>query len=405
MDKLELMSPISNWEMLQAALDSGTDAVYFGVQKLNMRATAKNFTLKDLSKITKLCKKSKVKTYLTVNTLVYEDELKDLDSILKAAKGAKIDMIICWDLAVLKKAHELGLKICISTQASISNSKSAEFYKKIGADRIVLARECNLDQIKDIKKNVDIEIEIFIHGAMCISVSGRCFLSHHLFNRSANRGDCLQPCRREYLIKDREEDGNELILGKDYVMSPKDLCTIEIIDQLIDAGIDSLKIEGRKRSPEYVAAVTQAYRTAIDLHFESKLTPQIKSKLKQDLETVFNRGFSTGFYLGLPTQKDYVEKRDSSATQKKEYIGTLTNYFKKINVASLKIHSGSLKLEDEILIQGPKTGSLKVKISNLRYKDKEIKEALKEQEISFFLSKEARKNDKVYLIKQNTPKD
>jgi putative protease len=396
----ELMSPVGNFDMLQAAIDSGANAVYFGVQKLNMRATAKNFTLEDLPKITALCKECNVKTYLTVNTIVYENELKDLEIILKAAKEANIDMIICWDLSVLKQAKNLGLKVCMSTQASISNSESAKFYKDLGADRVVLARECTLDQIKDLKKNVDIEIETFIHGAMCVSVSGRCFLSHHLFNRSANRGDCLQPCRREYLIKDGEEDGNELLLGKDYVMSPKDLCTIEIIDQLINAGIDSLKIEGRKRSPEYVAAVTQAYRKAIDLHFENKLTPQIKSKLKKDLETVFNRGFSTGFYLGLPTKEDYVENRNSLATTKKEYIGTVSNYFKKINVASLKLHSGSLEVDNEILIQGPKTGSLKFKISNLRHKDKSIKKALKGQEISFELDQESRKGDKVYIIKK-----
>jgi len=226
MKKPELMSPVGNWEMLKAAVDAGADAVYFGIKNLNMRVNAKNFTVDDLKKITEFCHKNNVKTYLTLNIIVYENELKDVEVVLKAAKQANIDMIICWDLSVIKKAKESGLEVCISTQASISNSSSANFYKELGAKRIVLARECTLDQIKEIRSKINLEIETFIHGAMCISISGRCFLSHHLFNKSANRGECMQPCRRKYLIYDKEESGNSMLLGEDYVMSAKDLCTI-----------------------------------------------------------------------------------------------------------------------------------------------------------------------------------
>ena len=238
MKKPELMAPVGNFEMLKAAVDAGADAVYFGVKNFNMRANAKNFSKDDLKKITEFCHKNKVKAYLTLNIIIYEDELKEVKDLLKKAKEANIDMIICWDLSVIKLAKEIGLDICASTQASISNSESANYYKKLGVKRIVLARECSFEQIKEIRKKTDLEIEVFIHGAMCVSVSGRCFLSHHLFNKSANRGDCLQPCRREYLIVDKEENGNELIIGKDYVMSAKDLCSIMFIDKLILDGID-----------------------------------------------------------------------------------------------------------------------------------------------------------------------
>ena len=396
----ELMAPVGNFEMLKAAVDARADAVYFGVRNFNMRANAKNFSKEDLKEITKFCHKNKVKAYLTLNIIIYEDELKGVKDLLKKAKEADIDMIICWDLSVIKLAKELNLNICASTQASISNSEAANFYKKLGVKRIVLARECSFDQIKEIRKKTDLEIEAFIHGAMCVSVSGRCFLSHHLFNRSANRGDCLQPCRREYLIVDKEENGNELILGKDYVMSAKDLCSIKFIDKLIEAGIDSFKIEGRKRSPEYVFNVTKVYREAIDLYFENKLNENKKEELFLELKKVFNRGFSEGFYFNKPNEKDFAETRNSVATTKKEYIGKITNYFDKIKVAAVKIESGELKIGDKILIQGEKTGNLEINIKDLRLDDKRIRKAEKNQEISFPCL-EVRKNDKVYLVKEN----
>ena len=399
MKKPELMAPVGNFEMLKAAIDGGADAVYFGVKDFNMRANAKNFSKNDLKEIVKVCHENKVKTYLALNIIIYENELKDVKNLLEEAKKSKVDMIICWDLAVIKLARDAGLNICVSTQASISNSEAANFYKELGAKRIVLARECSLEQIKEIRKNTDLEIEVFIHGAMCVSVSGRCFLSHHLFNKSANRGECMQPCRREYSILDKEENGNELILGKDYVMSAKDLCSIMFIDKLIEAKIDSFKIEGRKRSPEYVFNVVKVYRKAIDLYFENKLSEKKKEELFLELKKVFNRGFSEGFYFDKPSGKDFAETRNSAASTRKEFIGKITNYFDKIKVAALKIETGELKIKDKVLIQGEKTGNLEIEIEDLRFEDKKIKKASKGQEVSFNCQK-ARKNDKVYLVRE-----
>jgi len=271
----ELMAPAGDWTMLTAAVKAGANAVYFGIDKLNMRAKAKNFTLDELHAISKFCKEKNVKTYLTLNTIVFEEELDEIEKIISEAKAAGIDRVICWDLSVVQLCRKYEIPFCISTQGSVSNSMSAELYKDLGAVRIVLARECSLDEIKRIRANTSLEIEAFIHGAMCIAVSGRCFLSHHLFGKSANRGECIQPCRREYMVFDDLID-KSLVLGEDYVMSPKDLCTIEFIEQLIEAGIDSFKIEGRKRSPEYVAKVVSVYRRAIDLHFAKKLTSDVK---------------------------------------------------------------------------------------------------------------------------------
>lgn len=260
---VELLAPAGNWISLRAAIEAGADSIYFGLKELNMRAKANNFKLNEINKVTQECRKHKVKAYLTLNTIIYENELNKIKSILKKAKQAKIDAIICWDHAVIKEASKLKLPIHLSTQASVSNSEAAKFYKKLGVKRIILARELNLNQIKQIKKESKIEVEVFIHGAMCVSISGRCFLSHYLFNKSANRGECLQPCRRKFILKDIEEN-HELELGQDYIISPKDLCTIDIIDKLIKAKIGCFKIEGRMRSPEYVKTVTEVYREAID---------------------------------------------------------------------------------------------------------------------------------------------
>src|SRR4030042_802507 len=295
--KPELAAPAGDWKMLTAAIKSGANAVYFGIDKLNMRAKAENFKLVELPEIVNICKKNNVSTHLTLNTMVYEHELDELKNIITSAKEVGIDMIICWDMSVIKKCVEYNLPFCVSTQASISNSHAAGFYKKLGAKRIVLARECTLEQIIEIKKNTNIEIETFIHGAMCIAESGRCLLSHEVFGKSANRGECLQPCRREYSIVDIEEK-HSLIIGESYVLSPTDLCTIDFIDKLIGAGIDAFKIEGRKRSPEYIAKVVAAYREALDLYFENKLSSEAKAGLIKKLSEVYNRGFSSGFYFG-----------------------------------------------------------------------------------------------------------
>src|SRR3990172_7634498 len=273
MKKPELMAPAGNWTMLHAVVKAGADAVYFGSDELNMRAKAKNFQIENLPEIIEYCKTKSVKTYLTINTIIYESEQDQVYELIAKAKAAGIDMIICWDLSVIEKCNKLNMPFAVSTQASVSNSASAEMYKKLGAKRVVFARECFLEDIKKIKTKVDIEIEAFVHGAMCIAVSGRCFMSHEMFGKSANRGECIQPCRREYEIVDKSTD-KSLILGEDYVLSPEDLCSIEFIDQLIEAGIDSFKIEGRKRSPEYASKVVSVYRKAIDLYYENKLTKE-----------------------------------------------------------------------------------------------------------------------------------
>ena len=397
--KPELMAPAADWTMLRTAVKAGADAVYFGVDKLNMRAKAKNFSIKELPEVSKFCRSKKVKTYLTLNTIVFEDELNEADKIISAAKKAKIDRIICSDLAVAELCNKNKIPFCISTQSSISNSLAASVYEKLGAVRIVLARECSLEEIKKIRKNTDLEIEAFIHGAMCIAISGRCFMSHHLFGQSANRGDCIQPCRREYEVYDTATE-KTLLVGDDYVLSPKDLCTIEFIDQLIEAGIDSFKIEGRKRAPEYVATTVSVYRKAIDLYFKKKLTAEKKKEFLKELETVYNRGFSTGFYFGKPSSEDYAGIEGSKATTRKVYVGKVINYFKKPKAAHILLESGKLKLHDRILIIGETTGLVDLELEKMVVDEKTSRSAKKGDEVTFVTPQLVRRNDKVYLVEK-----
>lgn len=395
----ELMAPAGDWTMLRAAVKAGADAVYFGVNKLNMRAKARNFSIEELPEISKFCKSKKVKSYLTLNTIVFEDEIAEAEQIIKAAKKTKIDRIICWDLAVAELCHKHKIPFCISTQGSVSNSLAASIYKKLGAVRIVLARECSLEEIKKIRKNTKLEIEAFIHGAMCIAVSGRCFMSHHLFGQSANRGECIQPCRREYEVYDTAAK-KSILIGDDYVLSPKDLCTIEFIDQLIETGIDSFKIEGRKRAPEYVATTVSVYRKAIDLYYKKKLTAEKKKEFLKELETVYNRGFSKGFYFGKPSSEDYAGVEGSKATTRKVYVGKVLNYFKKPKVAQVLLETGQIKLKDQLLITGETTGLVEMTLDKLFVNEKSVKAAKKEDEVTFVTSELVRRNDKVYLIEQ-----
>ncbi|MDR3625252.1 MAG: U32 family peptidase [Ignavibacteriaceae bacterium] len=396
-NKPELMSPAGDWTMLHAAIDAGADAVYFGIDKLNMRAKAANFTIDELPQIASLCKEKNVKTYLTVNTIVYEEEIEELDKIISSAKSAGIDRIICWDFAVAQICNKYQIPFCVSTQGSVSNSLSAGIYKQLGAVRIVLARECSLEEIKAIRTNTDLEIEAFIHGAMCIAVSGRCFMSHHLFGPSANRGECIQPCRREYEVKDTIT-GKSMIMGEDYVLSAKDLCTIEFIDKLIEAGIDSFKIEGRKRSPEYVSTVVSVYRRAIDLYYEKKLTEEVKKNFLKELGEVYNRGFSSGFYFGKPGADDYADIYGSKATTKKEYIGRVLNYYKKTKIAYVMLESGKVTKDDKILIIGPTSGVVNVSLDKILKDEAEIATAEKSDKITFPCDILVRPHDRVYLV-------
>ena len=395
----ELMAPAGDWTMLRTAVKSGADAVYFGVDKLNMRAKAKNFSVEELPEISKFCKSKKVKTYLTLNTIVFEEELAEAEQIIKAAKKAKIGRIICSDLAVAELCNKHKIPFCISTQGSVSNSLAASVYKKLGAVRIVLARECSLEEIKKIRANTDLEIEAFIHGAMCIAVSGRCFMSHHLFGQSANRGECVQPCRREFEVYDTATD-KSLLIGDDYVLSPKDLCTIEFIDQLIEAGINSFKIEGRKRSPEYVAKAVSVYREAIDFYYQKKLTTEKKKEFLIELEKVYNRGFSTGFYFGVPSSDEYAGVDGTKATTRKVYVGKVLNYFKKPKAAHILLESGMIKLNDQLLIIGETTGLIELTLDDIIINDKSSRSAKKGEEVTFVTPELVRRNDKVYLVEE-----
>jgi U32 family peptidase len=396
MKKVELLSPAGDFASLRAAVENGADAVYFGVPKLNMRAAAKNFSLSEIKKVVKYCHKNKVKAYLTLNTIIYDNEIKTAEKILKKAKEAKVDAVIAWDFAIIQLCKKLKLKIHLSTQANVTNSEEIKFYKKLGIKRINLARELNLKQIKKIKKQ-NIEIEVFAHGALCVSISGRCFISQSLYKKSANRGECLQPCRREYEIKDKET-GFKLKLGNNYILSPKDLCVLPILDKMIEAKIDALKIEGRNRSPEYVAIATKAYREAIDAYYKKKLTKNLINKLLKKLKTVYNRGFSTNFYLGIPDKKTYTDRYGSKAAKKKVYLGYIKKFYKNINVAEIKIEANSVKVGDSLLIIGNKTGVKEEKVKSMEINHKKVKNAKKGQRVAVKFKNEVRENDKVYLF-------
>ena len=391
-----LLSPVANYEMLIAAIDGGADAVYLGVKGQNMRESAKNFSIKDLKKISRIAHDSNVKVYLTLNTICFDEEINKIKKTLISAKKAKIDAIISWDLGVIKLAKDLKLEVHLSTQASASNSIAINEYKKLGIKRFVLARECSLNQIKKIIKNTNTEIEIFIHGAMCVAVSGRCFLSHFLYGQSANKGKCIQPCRREYIATDIETN-KQLEIHNNFILSPKDLCTLPFLEKILNLNVSALKIEGRGKSPEYVKVVTSVYREAIDLYFEKKLNSKKKEELLEKLKTVYNRDFSDGFYLDKPIN-EWTDTRGSKATKTKTRIGKITNYFRKIGVAEIKIEARSLKINDVILIIGPTTGVLEEKIKEIQLsKNNFTKIAKKGEVVAIKVKKRVRRNDEIYL--------
>lgn len=385
--------------MLSAAVQAGCDAVYFGTKELNMRVTAQNFACDELKNVVTYCHKHGVKAYLTLNVIIYDDELEQLKKIVSAAKKAKIDAIICWDLSVIQEALHQKIEVHLSTQASVSNSKAAAFYKQLGISRIVLARECTLEQIIAIKKKVKVELECFVHGAMCVSLSGRCFMSQFLYGRSANRGECLQPCRRSYdacLITDQETK-KELQLENHYVMSAKDLCTLPFLDKLIAAQIDVFKIEGRGRSPEYVKTVVSCYREAIDAYALGKFTPRLVNKLLTKVKTVYHREFSNGFYMGVPINA-FTNSYGSKATTKKEYIGKVCNYYKQKQVADILLESGTLAIGDSLLIIGDTTGVVEQNVESIQINNAPTKAAQKGEHIGLKTASLVRARDKVYKV-------
>jgi putative protease len=393
MKKYELLAPVGNFAMLVSAVNAGADAVYFGLQKYGMRANAQNFQIKDLEKIRKICStdSKNVKMYLTLNTIIYDEELKNLETTIKLIKD-KVDAIICSDFAVIELCKKYKIPFFVSTQNSVTNVETAKVYKKLGAKRIVVARELNLKQIKKISKII--EIEAFVHGAMCVSVSGRCFTSQFLFNRSANRGECIHPCRRSFIVKDKQE-GFELELENDKVMSAKDLCMLPYVQEMKNSGITSFKIEGRARDARYVDTVVRIYRKALD----KKLTKQEIKESMQELENVYNRKFSTGFYLGKPTPKDCSDVEHSASKKKKIYAGKILHYFTNAKVGTLKIEANSIKIGDEICIIGNTTGITKMKVESMQIKNKSVIKSKKGDEIAIKVPERVRKNDEVYIIK------
>ena len=391
---MQLLAPVGNRSMLTAAVKAGCDAVYFGIQGMNMRAAASNFSLEEINEIVQYCHEHNVKAYCAVNIIIYENELEQLKTTLQKLKEAHVDAIICWDFAVVKLAKELGLEIHLSTQASVSNSEAANFWKQQGIIRIVLARECSLEDVKKIKEQTGLEIEVFVHGARCISYSGRCFMSQELFNKSANRGECLQSCRREYKVID--EEGQEMIMDNNFIMSAKDLCALPLLPQL---EADCLKIEGRNRGAQYVHTVVSAYREALDAIKNNTFTEELITKLTAKLKTVYNKDFSTGFLIDYPHHQRSDLYGSKSTTQKVQ-LGKVSNFYNKIGVAEFKVESGSFSLGDKLAFEGPTTGYIEIIVEEIHTDNGKIESAEKSNLISIKVSEKVRENDKVFLIKE-----
>ncbi len=400
---MEIMSPVGSYESLQAAIQAGADSVYFGVNKLNMRrAAAKNFPLEDLPKIVKICEDNNIKSYLTLNTVIYNNDLELMKEICMKAKEANITSIIATDLAVIQYARSIDLNVHISTQSNISNIEAVRFFSQF-SDVIVLARELSLEQIKEIcdkikEENIKgpsgelLKIEIFVHGALCVSISGKCYMSLSLYNKSANRGECIQPCRRRYKVTDVETD-RELEIDNEYIMSPKDLCTIKFLDQIINSGVSIFKIEGRGRSPEYVYTVTKVYKEASQNFSKDKVDSWLK-----ELESVYNRGFwHGGYYLGNELG-EWSSSYGSKATKKKVSLGKVKNYFKKAHVGELILEASDIKLGDEILIIGPTTGIVKTKVESIYKDEKNVLDAKKGDTVTIPIKETIRFNDRFYKL-------
>ncbi len=417
------MAPVGSWESLQAAIQGGANAVYFGVGKLNMRSrSAANFTVDDLPRIVSICKaapqpegscrvateeRGPVRTYLTVNTIIYNDEIEELHTLLRAAKEAGVSAIIASDMAVISYANSIGLEVHISTQCNVSNIEAVRWYSQF-ADVIVTARELPLRQVAEITQFIRdndirgpkgelVQIEVFAHGALCMSVSGKCYLSLDNYNYSANRGACLQLCRRGYIVKDKESD-LELEIDNEYIMSPKDLCTIGFLDKIVKAGVKVLKIEGRGRSADYVRTVTECYREAVEAIADGTYSKEKIDGWMQRLATVFNRGFWDGYYLGRRLG-EWSERYGSQATENKVYLGLIRNYFGKINVAEVQLQTNeTLKVGDEVMVIGETTGVYRQTICELRTDRDPVPEVHQGDRFSFASSELLHRGDKVYRV-------
>lgn len=410
--QIELMAPVGSWESLAAAIKAKCDSVYFGVTELNMRASSsKKFTIKDLPDIVSRCHENNIKTYLTLNVVMYDEDLSLMRELCDAAKEAGITAVIATDMSAILYAREIGLPVHCSTQLNVSNIEAVRFFSKY-ADVIVLARELTLEQVAEICEKIQtqdirgpsgnlLRIELFVHGALCVSIAGKCYMSLATYNSSANRGKCYQTCRREYRVYD-VDTGAELNIKNRYVMSPKDLCTIRFLDKLIDSGATILKIEGRGRSADYVYTVVSAYREAIELYRRGDFSMEKAKLLEENLKTVFNRGFwHGGYYLGHKLG-EWTETYGSQATKEKVFIGRVVNYYSKIGVCEIDLKAGDLEIGQDLLFTGNSTGILQTRVESIHDDNGPVEYAVKGEKVSVPVPEKVRVNDKVFILKERT---
>ena len=403
----EIMAPVGSRESLAAAIQAGADSIYFGIESLNMRArSASTFSINDLREIAQICDEHSIKSYLTINTIIYDEDVKLMRTIVDAAKEAGISAVIAADVAVMSYCNEVGQEVHLSTQLNISNTEALKFYARF-ADVVVLARELNLKQVREIYEVIQkeqikgpkgelIRIEMFCHGALCMAVSGKCYLSLHEMNASANRGACMQICRRAYEVKDKDSQV-ELEVDNKYIMSPKDLKTIHFMDEMIGAGVRVFKIEGRARGPEYVRTVVECYKEAIRSYLEGTFTDEKKEVWDTRLKTVFNRGFWNGYYLGQRLG-EWSRNYGSEATERKVYVGKGIRYFSNIGVAEFLVEAAEMKVGDKLLITGPTTGALFLTLEEARVDLKPVDVVKKGQRVSFKVDEKIRPSDKLYKL-------
>lgn len=407
----EIMAPVGSRESLAAAIQAGAGSIYFGIGQLNMRShSANHFTIEDLKEIAETCNKRGIKTYLTVNTVIYGEDINAMREIIDAAKAANITAVIVSDVAVMVYCRQVGMEVHLSTQLNISNIEALKFYAQF-ADVAVLARELNMEQVAEIYRQIEeqdirgprgelVRIEMFCHGAFCMAISGKCYMSLHDSNRSANRGQCTQICRRSYTVTDNET-GNQLEIDNKYIMSPKDLKTIRFIDKMMKAGVRVFKIEGRARGPEYVYEVVTCYKEAIQSVLDGTYTEEKKDKWDERLSTVFNRGFWDGYYQGQRLG-EWTKNYGNKATEKKVLVGKVMKYFSKLGVAEIAVEASEIEKDQNMLITGPTTGIMKFDASEIRYDLKPVEKAEKGWRVSVPVPDKVRPNDKVYkLLKTN----
>ncbi|RNC65239.1 peptidase U32 family protein [Proteiniphilum sp. X52] len=403
----EIMAPAGSYESLTAAIQGGADSIYFGIEGLNMRAkSSNNFTIADLHNIAAICRDHHIKSYLTVNTIIYDNDMELMRKVVDAAKEANLSAVIAADVAVLMYARSVGVEVHLSTQLNISNTESLKFYGQF-ADVVVLARELNMDQVASIYRDIVdqqikgpsgklIRIEMFCHGALCMAVSGKCYLSLHEKDLSANRGACNQICRRAYIVKDRDSE-IELEIDNEYIMSPKDLKTIHFMDKMMDAGVRVFKIEGRARGPEYVRVVTSCYKEAVQAYCDGTYTEEKVNDWNGRLSTVFNRGFWDGYYLGQRLG-EWTHRYGSGATKRKVYVGKAVKHFGKLGVTEFLVETQSVKPGDELLITGPTTGAIFITADDIRVDLATVPEAVKGDHFSIRTCQKIRPNDRLYKM-------